>query len=214
MRQDKVRSASDGMVNNPYQVVRDFEEALCNYTGAKYAVTTNSCTNALLLACAYHKTIWPDVDWVNIPKHTYVSVPMSIRHAGFSPIFVNKEWSGTYQLEPFQIWDSARRFTSNMYLPGQFQCVSFHWAKILGIQQGGAILHNNSVADRWLRRARFDGRREGVHPSEDDIMMGWHCYMSPEIAAEGLVRISFLPTDNEDLPNDDYPDLSKMECFT
>jgi hypothetical protein len=26
---------------------------------------------------------------------------------------------------------------------GGYQCVSFHWSKILGIQQGGAILHDN-----------------------------------------------------------------------
>lgn len=92
--------------------------------------------------------------------------------------------------------------------------VSFHWSKILGIQQGGAILHNNSDADRWLRRARFDGRSEGIAPKDDTFpMLGWHCYMSPEIAAEGLVRLSHMPKHNPDLPNDDYPDLSTFEIF-
>lgn len=37
---------------NPFQVVKDFERALCEYTGAPYAVTTTSCTMALLLAVA------------------------------------------------------------------------------------------------------------------------------------------------------------------
>jgi hypothetical protein len=44
-------------------------------------------------------------------------------------------------------------------------------------------------------------------------MLGWHMYMSPEIAAEGLVRLMHLPKHNPDLPNDDYPDLSKIELF-
>jgi len=195
-------------VTDPFQVVRDFEEALCIYTGAPYAVTTNSCTNALLLVCALHK-----VKTVTIPKRTYVSVPMSIIHAGGTVEFHEDGWMGQYQLEPYPIWDCARRFTSGMYRTGQFMAVSFHWQKILGIQQGGAILHDDPFADKWLRRARFDGRQEGVHPKDDDPILGWHCYLSPEIAAEGLVRLHHLPRHNDDLPNDDYPDLSKMRVF-
>jgi len=194
---------------NPYRVVRDFEDALCEYTGASYAVTVNSCTMALLLCCAYFR-----VDEVDIPNKTYCSVPMSIHHAGGRVKFRDEDWSGIYQLRPYPIWDSARRLTSGMYLPGEFMCLSFHWNKILGIQQGGCILHDDPAADAWFRRARFDGRSEGVAPADDVFdMMGWHCYMSPEIAAEGLIRLSFLPKQNEDLPNDDYPDLSVQPAF-
>ena len=194
---------------SPYNVVRDFEAALCEYTSAKYAVTTTSCTMALLLACAWHK-----VKIVEIPKRTYVSVPMSIIHAGGKVVFRDEDWSGEYQLKPYPIWDAARRFTSGMYGVGDFQCVSFHWRKILGIQQGGAILHDDAKADEWLRRARFDGRREGVEVKDDDIQFpSWHAYMTPETAAQGLVRLALLPEHNDDLENDDYPDLSKMETF-
>ena len=194
---------------NPYQVVADFESALVAYTGAKFAVTTTSCTMALLLACAYYK-----VDMVEIPKHTYCSVPMSIIHAGGKVKFRDMTWRGSYQLSPYPIWDSARRFTSGMYEAGQFQCVSFHWNKILGIQQGGAILHDNGEADIWLRRARFDGRIEGVRPADDVFtIVGWHAYMSPEVAAQGIMRLALLPKHNNILPNDDYPDLSRFEVF-
>ena len=93
------------------------------------------------------------------------------------------------------------------------ECVSFHWSKILGLQQGGAILHDDPLADKWLRKARFDGRTEGVAPKDDNFILGWHAYLSPEIAALGLVRLSFLPKHNADLPNDDYPDLSKIALF-
>lgn len=193
----------------PFQVVKDFEAALCEYTGAPYAVTTNSCTMALFLCCKYLK-----VGEVSIPRRTYVSVPMSIIHAGGRVVFDDRAWDGAYSLNPFPIMDSARRFTSGMYCGGGFHCVSFHWNKILGIQQGGAILHSDKAADTWFRRARFDGRQEGVAPKDDDFpILGWHAYMSPEIAAAGLVRLSHLPKYNPDLPNDDYPDLSKIPLF-
>ena len=122
---------------NPYQVVEDFEAALCEYTGAPYAVTTTSCTMALLLACAWHIELFHNRE-ITIPKRTYVSVPMSIIHAGGKVLFRDEEWTGTYQLWPYPIWDSARRFTSDMYRKGRHDCLSFHWGKILGIQQGGS----------------------------------------------------------------------------
>jgi dTDP-4-amino-4,6-dideoxygalactose transaminase len=200
--------------NHPFDVVRRFEESLCEYTGAKYAVTTSSCTMAILIALAHHFTDKDKWRTIEIPKRTYVSVPMSIIHAGGKVKFRDEFWRGAYCLVPTPVWDCARRFTSGMFVPGQMQCVSFHWCKILGIQQGGAILHDNPYADAWLRRARFDGRRENVRPADDDFdMIGWHCYLSPEIAAEGLVRLSFLPKHNADLPNDPYPDLSQMKIF-
>jgi dTDP-4-amino-4,6-dideoxygalactose transaminase len=223
---------------NPHQVTKDFEKELCSYTGAPYAVAVNSCTMALLLATAWairnedgvgltdpYGPIHPGRPYVEIPKRTYVSVPMSIIHAGAKPVFRDEDWRGAYQLKPYPVWDSARWFRSRLYtglkvgapgkqLKGHMVCVSFHWSKTLGIQQGGAILLDNQEADAWLRRARFDGRTEGVPPSMDKFtQIGWHCYMSPEVAAEGLMRLSLLPQHNDPLPNDDYPDLSQMPIF-
>lgn len=199
----------------PFMPVRMFELALCDYTGAKHAVAVNSCTSALLLACAWHlrdreRGVFP----ISIPKRTYVSVPMSIIHAGGRVAFRDEPWLGAYQLKPFPIWDSARRFTGGMFEEGQMQCVSFHAAKILGDTQGGAILHDNDEADEWFRRARFDGRTEGVPPAKDFFrMVGWHSYMSVDVAARLHLKLHFLPKHNEDLPNDAYPDLSVFEVF-
>ena len=199
---------------NPFQAVKDFEAALCEYTGAKYAVTVNSRTMALLLAVAYEIQRDPAFTQVSIPARTYVSVPQSVIHAGGRPIFRDEEWIGRYQLSPLPVWDSARYFTSGMHMPGCFQCVSFHATKILGDTQGGAILHDNDDADAWLRKARFDGRTEGVPPSVDHFsMVGWHCYMSPDVAARLLHKLSVLPKYNAPLPNDNYPDLSLFEAF-
>ena len=201
----------------PYDVVKRFEAQLCKYTGAKYAVTTNSCTMALLLAVKWHlRDGWrgPFDSVVSIPKRTYISVPMSIIHAGGRPTFRDVNWLGQYKLKPLPVWDSARGFTFGMYLQGQMQCVSFHASKILGDTQGGAILHDDDEADAWFRRMRFDGRTEGVAPISDNFReIGYHCYMSPDVASRLLLKLYSLPKHNDPLPNDNYPDLSEMEIF-
>lgn len=198
---------------NAHDVTKAFEAALCEYTGAKYAVTTTSCTQAILMACAWYRGRC-GARRLYMPSLSYVGVPSSILNAGFEVGFVDEDWQGEYQIVPIPVWDSARRFTSDMYRRGMMQCVSFHWSKILGLSQGGAILHDNDEADEWLRKARFDGRAEGVDPKLDQVQYpSWHCYMSPETAAHGLMKLSLLPKHNADLPRSDYPDLSTMNAF-
>jgi dTDP-4-amino-4,6-dideoxygalactose transaminase len=223
--------------NNPYQVVRDFESALGDYTGAPYVVTTTSCTMALLLAVAWHlRQIvrisegrrGPERMRIEIPKRTYIGVPMSVINGGGWPEFIDTDWEGRYRLNPLPIWDSARWLSGGLYrdtcvindnavetMAGEMVCLSFHPTKHLGIStHGGAILHDNPEADAWLRRARFDGRSEGVNASDDrPDHIGFHCYMTPPTAAEGLQRLYTLPVYNEPLPNDNYPDLSDLSIF-
>lgn len=199
---------------NPHQVTRDFEAAVAEYTGAPYCVAVNSCTNALFLSLMWLKHIGELPPLISCPSRTYISVPMQIVHAGASPIFMDQDWLGQYRLAPTPVIDSARLFTGGMYKRGTFMCTSHHWSKTLGLQQAGCILHSNAKADAWLRRARFDGRAPGVPPSEDDFSFcGWHMYLAPEISALGLMRLSLLPKHNAPLPNDAYPDLSKMAIF-
>lgn len=217
-------------MKSPFDVVRDFEAALCEYTGAPYAVAVNSCTMALLLAVKWCINRQDDMKYldmidgttppeISIPKHTYVSVPMSIIHAGGWPVFRDEDWEGLYLLDPLPVWDSARYFSGGMYsMPGEMVCLSFHTTKILGDTQGGAILLDNSDAAAWLKRMRFDGRMEGVTPAAQakaDCFkeIGYHCYMSPDVAARLLWKLGTLPLHNDPLPNDDYPDLSKLELF-
>ena len=199
----------------PYEITRRFERALCEYTGARYAVAVNSGTAALLLAVEFCLESGIAISSnVNIPRKTYASVPCAIKRAGCGLSWRDEDWRGAYQLKPLPVWDSARRFTSGMYVPGQFQCVSFAAAKILGAEQGGAILHDNAEADAWFRRMRFDGRTEGVGPLEDTFdLVGHHCIMIPSVAATLLVRLHHLPKHNEDLPFHEYPDLSKHKAF-
>ena len=189
-----------------YRVVKSFEDVLASYTGAKYVVTCGSCTDALLLCCEYLK-----VKEVEIPKFTYCSVPQSIIHAGGTVKFRDEDWLGNYKLEPYPIYDSARLLTSDMYIPGTFMALSFHWSKHLPIGSGGAILCDDKKAAEWLKRCRFDGRTEGKPPKNDkDLMVGWHTYMTPNYAAQGLMLMASMAEHNHPLPNDDYPDLSKF----
>ena len=200
-------------MTNPYQVTKDFESAIAEYTEAPYVVCVNSGTAALQLSlmwCDKHDIPRP-LTGISIPKRTYVSVPNAIKLAGCFATWRDEEWAGGYQLKPFPIWDYALRFTSGMYRSGQYMMVSFAAAKILGIEQGGAILHDNAEADAWFRRMRFDGRTAGVDPENDHFdLVGLHCIMLPSISAQGLLRLHHLPKHNPDKVQT-YPDLSRFE---
>ena len=58
------------MLHNPYKVVQMFEEEVAHYTGAPYAVSVNSCTNALFLACKWHK-----VEGKEAVSYTHLTLP-------------------------------------------------------------------------------------------------------------------------------------------
>lgn len=209
---------------DPHAVTRNLEQAIGCYTGAPYVVTTTSCTQAILMALAWwvrrekERTAgnyWDTGEvFVTMPALSYVGVPAAILNAGARVAFRDEDWQGEYLLKPFPVWDSARRFTSGMYRPGAMQCVSFHATKILADTQGGAILLDDLEAAKWLRRARFDGRTEGVDAKHDQVIYpSWHAYLSPDVAARLLWKLSGLPRHNPDLPRSDYPDLSTMKAF-
>ena len=42
-------------MHNAQKIVEMFEENMAEYTGAKYAVSCDNCTNALRMCCEYYK---------------------------------------------------------------------------------------------------------------------------------------------------------------
>lgn len=199
--------------HNPYKIVRLFEEEIADYTGAKFAISVDSCTNALFLVCKFL-----GVEEVTIPSKTYLSVPQSIIHAGGTVIFDKRQesnnWKGLYQLKPYPIYDSAKRFTSNMYIPGSYMCLSFHIKKQLKISKGGMILTDNLEAATWFKKARYEGRSEKLYHEDDIDMLGWNMYMTPQIAAQGLSLMQNIPLYNKDLDeNNGYRDLTEFSIF-
>ncbi len=207
------------MAEGIYKITEDFEAVLARYTGAPHAVAVDNQSNALFLALKYNCILGKEI---TIPARTYPSVPCEIIHAGgrvkFSPVTGNA-LKGAYQLEGSRVWDSALRFTSNMYLPGTFMCLSFTGPyKHLKLSKGGAILTDELAAYNWFKRARFSGRRECPYHIDTFDMLGWNFYMMPEIAARGLLLMAQFydfegnPKHNEDLEIP-YPDLSNAEAY-
>lgn len=200
-------------MTNVYDITKEFERKLCEYTGAPYAVALDNMSNGLFLAL-----MWTGYKGeVTLPSRTYPSVPCEIIHAGckvkFEPL-PSMMLKGPYQLKPTPVWDCALRFTSGMYVPGQFQCISFTGPrKHLKLSKGGAILTDNKEAYEWFKKARFSGRGECDYHNDDFTMLGWNFYMMPELAARGLLMLQAFPEHNEDISLC-YPDLSRFKIYT
>jgi dTDP-4-amino-4,6-dideoxygalactose transaminase len=207
------------MSKGVYKITEDFEKALSDYTGAPYVVTVDNASNALFLALKYEKIGGKEI---TIPSRTYPSVPCEIIHAGGRVKFKKtkeKTIKGAYQLEPTNVWDSALRFTDDMYIPGSHMCISFTGPyKHFKLSKGGAILTDNEEAYFWFKRARYSGRRECSYHEDHFDMLGWNFYMMPELAARGLLMINQFYKDGKPISNEDlelpYPDLSKFTIYT
>ena len=207
------------MASGVYKVTAEFEQKLADYTGAKYVVTVDNASNALFLALMYEKVKGKTI---TIPSRTYPSVPCEIIHAGAKINWKHiKETTikGAYRLYPTNIWDSALRFTNDMYIPNTHMCVSFTGPyKTFKLSKGGAILTDNYKAYLWFKRARYSGRRECSYHDDNFDMLGWNFYMMPELAARGLLLIDqFYNPDGTKKSNDDiemaYPDLSQFKIY-
>jgi dTDP-4-amino-4,6-dideoxygalactose transaminase len=196
--------------NDPRDVIDMFERKVAEFAGAKYGVSVDCCTNGLFLSLKYLKAQGS----VEIPKHTYQSVPMHIIHAGCTPSFRHEEWSGAYQLKPYPVWDAATRWRKGMYLGG-LHVVSFQIKKRIPIGRGGMILTDDKAAYDWLVKARYDGRDMSVSQWDDDTdVCGWHMYMTPEDAARGIILMDQVPEVTEDCGGwQNYADLSEKKLF-
>lgn len=204
---------------DPRDIIEIFENKLAQFAGSRYAVVTDTCSNALFLSLQYRISNG-DLkigEEITIPCNTYVSVPMQIIHSGLTPVFKEIYWSGLYELVNSNIFDSAARFIKDMYVgENSLQTLSFQIKKRLPIGKGGAILTNSLEAYNWLKLASYDGRDlKTDYTSKQHIkLMGWHYYMTPEDAARGIILFDRLPIDSKDTMNSDhYTDLSKISVF-
>jgi dTDP-4-amino-4,6-dideoxygalactose transaminase len=195
---------------NPTEVVDIFEKKVSDFCGSKFAVAVDCCSNAIFLILKYIN----NPQKVKIPYFTYASVPMQILHAGYEFEFVDKKWSGTYKLEPLDVWDFAGRWTKGMY-EGGFAALSFQIKKRLPIGRGGMILCDDYDAYTWFKRACYDGRNLEKNYMEDDIeMLGWHMYMTPEDAARGIILMDNISEVNDDSHSHmSYKDLRLNKIF-
>ena len=207
------------MANGVYKITEEFESALSRYTGSPHVITVDNASNAIFLALMYENVSGKKI---TIPCRTYPSVPCEIIHAGgkveFEPV-EGKTIKGAYQLKPTKVWDSALRFTHDMFIPNTHMCISFTGPyKHFKLSKGGAILTDDYEAHLWFKRARYSGRRECSYHDDNFDMLGWNFYMMPELSARGLLLINqFYNTDGTPKHNEDlempYPDLSRFEIY-
>jgi dTDP-4-amino-4,6-dideoxygalactose transaminase len=207
------------MAEGVYKITEEFEDLLSKYTGAPYVVTVDNMSNALFLSLYYENIKGKEI---TIPNRTYPSVPCEIIHAGGKVKFEMIEGNtlkGAYPLKGSKTWDSALRFTYNMYIPNTYMCISFTGPyKHLKLSKGGAILTDDYNDYLWFKRARFSGRRECSYLDDNLDMIGWNFYLMPEISARGILMMSQFYKNSKPVINEDlelpYPDLSKYEIYT
>ena len=205
-----------------WEAVERFEKAISEYTGAPYVTCTNGCTSAIRLALKWINYKRGSIK-IEIPCHTYPSVPQMIKNTGHSVIYT-KELDdgfiicGLYQLWSTEIRDCARWFSKEMYTGiYPIMCVSFHPEKPFGLEcGGGAILHDNLDADQFYKEIRFHARKQGV-PTNQDTYRYWQyaddCRMWPATAQAGIQKLAiYSKTDHPPMLEgiDDYPDCSKL----
>jgi len=200
---------------NPFDLVHEFESQIAEYTGAPYATATDCCSHAIYLSLYYYKQQTPDLNYISLPKNTYVSVAMQALHLDLDVNFIDKVWSGCYNIGNTNVVDSAARLYRNCYQSGTSQCLSFQFKKILSTVRGGMILTDDKNFYNWCQRAVHDGRDMSVPYEDDNITFaGGHYFMTPETAELGLSRLQVLSDNNADCAGSHtYPDISYVKDF-
>jgi len=193
-----------------FDTVETFENLIADFFNSRYAVAVDSCTHGIEL-CLKHDNVLK----TSCPKHTYLSIPMTLSKLGIDWIFNNKDWSCYYYLEGTRIIDSAVLWERGSYISGTLMCISFQFKKHLGIGRGGIILLDDYSAYDKLKRMSYDGRDMNKPWVEQDITeMGYHYYMTPESAEYGIQKFNEVKDLQPKIwTNKDYPDISKLTVF-
>jgi dTDP-4-amino-4,6-dideoxygalactose transaminase len=173
-----------------FLAIKDFESALCAYTGAPYCVTIDSCTHALELCLR----ITHDGSPVSFPARTYLSVLMTMHILNIPYELEDIAWRESYQIKGTQIWDCARLLKQDMYQAGTMQCLSFGRTKPLQINRGGCILTDDVQIYERASQMRSDGRdlftwsigTEHNWNAQKDFEIGYHYMLRPEDCVTGL----------------------------
>lgn len=188
-----------------FEKINQFEQALAEFTGAKYAVMTDCCTHAIELCFRYD-----NVRACAYPAYTYLSIPQLMHRLKIKAIMMDDpDWVGEYQFLGTRIWDSARLLRKNMYHKGQLQCLSFGYGKPLQAGRGGAILLDDKDDYLALLSMRYDGRDLNITPWQDQRVFrtGYHYRPTPE---EAELCLQLLPTVNQEPKHVVYPDCRNI----
>ncbi len=192
-----------------FQAIKDFESAVAKFTGAPYCITTDCCTHAIEIAFR----LAHNGSEVSFPARTYLSVLMTMHKIGVRYQLEDIEWRNSYIFQGTQIWDCARYFEKDMYMPGTIQCVSFGRTKPLEIGRGGCILTDNKDLYERASRMRYDGRDIFEYfPWKDqgEFEVGYHYYLRPEECVKGLNLLNEGKFIKQIDKHYDYPDCREI----
>ena len=193
-----------------FKVVSDFENEVAHWFGAPYGVAVDCCTHGIELCLRYM-----DVQSIEVPKRTYLSVPFLATKLGIELKWKDEEWTDYYNIGGTNIYDAAVLWKEDSYIPGTFMCLSFQFQKHLSLGRGGMILLDNKKARDELKKMTYDGRVSAIPWREQNITsMGYHYYMTPETAENGLKKLpEAIDTKPRQWVLEDWPDLTQMEVF-
>jgi len=192
-----------------FKIVNEFEKQIANFFGAQYAVSTDCCTHAVELSLIYTKA-----KTAHIPTHTYLSIPMTAKKLNLDWSWKEESWIDYYYITE-NVIDAAVLWKRNSYIKNTFMCVSFQFRKHLSLGRGGIILTDNKAAYQDLIKLGYDGRHRDAPWAEQNInSYGYHYYMTPETAQEGLNKLpNAINTQPKQWSWKDYPNLNIMDVW-
>lgn len=193
-----------------FEYVEEFEKEISKFYNSPYAVATDCCTHALELCLRYE-----GYNDITIPTHTYISVPFTLEKLNLKWKFESQQWEDLYYLGNTNIVDAAVYWKQNGYIQNTYMCLSFQHKKHLNLGRGGAILLQNQRDYDVLKKMSYDGRDLSRPWAEQDIdTIGYHYYMTPEIAKIGIELLNERKKIASKKWNyKDYPNLKEMSVF-
>lgn len=229
------------MITNNMDFIKIFEQKLIEYTGFKYAICVDCCTNGILLSFEMFKRngLIDKNKPLKITPYTYMSVPMTLQNNGWKIEFDVDliyepfgEWKGKYAIsnrsDPYCVIDAATDLHENMIQEydnekwyNYIVCVSFQQKKRLPLGRGGVIFTNNQIWANQLYRLRYDGRNAYISDNDEiinnpnDIVCGYHCYMEPDKAARGILLLNQKNLLHPYIQHTwkEYQDLRRLKCW-
>jgi dTDP-4-amino-4,6-dideoxygalactose transaminase len=170
--------------------VKEFEEKVANYVGAKYACSINSATNAIFLSLLEKKPNCMTRMTVKLPSMIPPVVANAVLTCGFmnSIEFVDDvDWVGhsyvLHEFEDYKIVDSAQKFQRNQFREecnsNDLMIFSFYPTKPLGGSDGGMIVTDDYEKYKWFKEAILNGTTFANNNWERTISFpGYKMYMN------------------------------------
>jgi len=195
-----------------FNTITQFETEIAKFFGAPYAVAVDCCTHGIELCLRLTNT-----SKINVPKRTYISVPFLADKLGLELEWRDEDWEDYYTLnyDDKRIIDAAVLWRKNSYIPNTMMSLSFQYQKHLSLGRGGMILCDNETDAKMLKKMSYDGRLPDSPWRDQDIeTIGYHYYMTPEIAQNGLDKLKkAIETTPKQWVVTDWPDLTQMKIF-